>query len=163
MKSFAEATKTAEELKSMAEKQTNPREMRYYEHVLGLVELGEKNLRKAVDLFAKACERLLREALLDYDRHQAVFFDGLARALFESGDLEKAQREYKKITQLTTGRLIQGDIYAKSFYMLGKIAEEQGDKASAREHYGKFLDLWKDADPDRPEPADARKRLAGLT
>ena len=63
---------------------------------------------------------------------------------------------------MTAGRESFPDLYVKSFYMLGKIAEAQKDKRRAIEKYGKFLDLWKDADPGRPEVEDAKARLAVL-
>ena len=62
------------------------------------------------------------------DRH-ALFIDSLASAYYKSGDLKKALKEYEKITALAKGRLFFGDIYAKSFSMLGKICEQQGNKA----------------------------------
>ncbi|NIM58914.1 MAG: hypothetical protein GTO16_08235 [Candidatus Aminicenantes bacterium] len=46
--------------------------------------------------------------------------------------------------------------------MLGKIYQENGLTEKAIEHYEKFLNLWKDADPGIPEVEDAKKRLAGL-
>jgi hypothetical protein len=46
--------------------------------------------------------------------------------------------------------------------MLGKIAEQQGDKLRASQNYRKFLDLWKDADPGLPEVGDAKRRLTAL-
>jgi tetratricopeptide (TPR) repeat protein len=80
----------------------------------------------------------------------------------KAGDLTKAREQYERITALTSGRLSYGDVYARSFYHLGQIDEKLGDKAKARENYAKFLDLWKNADPGLPEPADAKKRLSAL-
>ena len=42
------------------------------------------------------------------------------------------------------------------------LYKQQGNTSKAIEHYEKFLDFWKDADPGIAEVADARSRLAGL-
>ena len=48
----------------------------------------------------------------------------------------------------------------KAIYGLAGAAEMDGDNATARQRYQDFLELWKDADPDRPEIATAKKFLA---
>jgi tetratricopeptide (TPR) repeat protein len=90
---------------------------------------------------------------------QALFLDQYARALREAGDPDKAREIYEKITLLTTGRRDDGDIYARAYYWLGKIAEEKGEGRVARGNYRKFLALWDSADPGLPEVEDARARL----
>ncbi|MFB0565701.1 MAG: tetratricopeptide repeat protein [Candidatus Aminicenantaceae bacterium] len=105
-----------------------------------MIELKRKNLSKAIESFKKAIA-------LDNHESRAIFIDPLAKAYYLSGDLDRAQEEYERITRLTMGRLGYGDIYAKSFYFLGNIYEQKGEKAKAIEHYQKFLSLWKDADP----------------
>jgi hypothetical protein len=75
----------------------------------------------------------------------------------------RARRPEGKIAGFSTGILYYGNIYARSLYMLGRMYEERGWNEKARDSFQKFLDLWKDADPDRPEVTDARKRLASLT
>jgi tetratricopeptide (TPR) repeat protein len=53
---------------------------------------------------------------------------------------------------------------ALSYRRLGELWENKGDKAKAAENYTKFIDLWKNADPElQPKVADAKARLAKLT
>jgi len=93
-------------------------------------------------------------------KFETLFLNPLAIAFYRLRDLDEAKKGFERIINLTMGRLSYGDIYAKSFYMLGKVFEQKGWKNKAKEHYDKFLDLWKDADPGIAEVA--RKRLAGL-
>ncbi|HKP28858.1 MAG TPA: hypothetical protein VJU15_05630, partial [Gemmatimonadales bacterium] len=52
----------------------------------------------------------------------------------------------------------------RAYRRLGELYESKGDTKKAIEWYGKFVDLWKDADPEmQPKVADVRKRIAELT
>jgi tetratricopeptide (TPR) repeat protein len=114
--------------------------------------------RPAVANLERAASMLPYQVNVETDWH-ALIIDLLAQAYLVAGDLTKARETYEKITVLTTGRMGWGASYAKSYYRLGLIAERQGDTARAREQFGKFLEIWKDADPGLPEVADAKKRL----
>jgi len=159
MKRVPEAEKAAEELRAVnARGMRQGIDIRIYDHLMGRIELAKKSYGKAIAYLKKAVDALPYGPL----ETDASYLDSLALAYFEAGDLAKAQTEYEHITVLTTGRWNYGDIYAKSFYRLGRILEQKGDKLKARENYQKFLELWKDADPGLPEVDDAKKRLAGL-
>ena len=160
MKSLDEAHQTANELGGLMNKGLNRNLVRLKYHLDGMIELEKNNYSRAAEFFKKAND-LLPCQYEDNDRH-GLFIEPQALAYYKSGDLDKAKEEYERITFLTTGRIYYDDIYARSFYMLGKIHEQQGDTAEAIKQYEKFLDLWKDADPGIVEVEDARKRLAGL-
>jgi tetratricopeptide (TPR) repeat protein len=159
-KMVTEAEKTAGELKVVCDLSVSKRIIRYHDHLQGLIELEKSSYPNALESLKKACSLLPFES--DFTDDHALFIYPLAQAYYRAEDLEKAEVEYEKITMLTTGRIGYGDLYAKSFYWLGKIAEERKDKQRAAENYGKFLDLWKDADPGQPEVEDAKARLAAL-
>jgi serine/threonine protein kinase/tetratricopeptide (TPR) repeat protein len=130
---------------------------RMYLTLAGAIAAKRGDARTAVSNLEQAVQRLPVQA--DSGDEHAVVMDLLAQAYSVAGDLEKARQTYEMITTLTTGRLSWGDIYARSYYRLGLIAEHQGDKSRARENFQKFLSIWKDADPIFPEIADAKKRL----
>ncbi|MCJ7589628.1 MAG: protein kinase [Candidatus Aminicenantes bacterium] len=161
MNSPGEARRAADELSALIRQGMNKNETIRVDHLLGSIELQTGNTGAAIELLTRAVRGLAHENSSVSDE-QALYFETLAGAYFKAGDLAKARKEYEKIAALTIGRHRFGDIYARSFYMLGKIAEQEGENTKAREYYRKFLDLWKDADPGLPEVADARKRLAEL-
>jgi tetratricopeptide (TPR) repeat protein len=47
----------------------------------------------------------------------------------------------------------------KAILGLARAAQAQNDTPTAKKRYEEFLTLWKTADPDRPEPAEARQFL----
>lgn len=160
MNRIEEAAKAAEELKRMIVEGINQKEMRYYNYLIGVVELKKMNFSNAIKHFKKALSLIPSQYAVNNEH--ALFIEGLASAYFKGEDMEKAQREYENIVSLTISRLYYGDVFAKSFYMLGKIYERKGWEGKAIEHFEKFLDLSKEADPVIAEVEDAKKRLVGL-
>ena len=162
LNSLEDAQNTADELKEITLKEMNEKFMRYYYYLMGRIAINNNNISMAIDYLEKGISLLPSQNSYMILSEQAFFIDPLAQAYYEAGEMDKARETYNRINRLTLGRLWWGDIYVKSFYMLGKIWEQKGDTAKATEHYEKYLDHWKDADPGIPEVADARKRLAGL-
>jgi len=157
MKSMSEAQRAADELKKLSGKGPNKKLIRDYHHLAGMTEFKKKNFAKAIKEFEKAMSLSSLQSSFS-----ALFINSLALAYYEAGDLEKAREEYERIVGLTYGRLYYGDIYAKSYYMLGKIYQEKGPNKKALEHYRTFIDLWRETEHDFPEIADAKKKIAAL-
>jgi len=155
MKSIDEAQKTADRLKEMTKQSMNKKLIRSYYYLMGMIELNKNNFSKAIEFFKKTLPLLSATS-----SYHLLLADSTGLAYYKAGDLENARQEYENVISLTSGRQGSGDLYAKSFYMLGKIYEQQKNRGKAIENYQKFLDLWKNADPGIAEVEDARKRLA---
>jgi tetratricopeptide (TPR) repeat protein len=57
-----------------------------------------------------------------------------------------------------------GFFLAGAYKRLGELWEAKGDRAKATKYYVKFVEMWKDADPDlQPKVAEVRKKLARLS
>jgi tetratricopeptide (TPR) repeat protein len=155
-----EAQKTADQLDALNRIGSNKNRVRSSYLLKGAMENKKGNYSSAIALISDAIALLPYEN--EFTNNHARYFRNLADAYQKSGDLEKAKEMYEKIALLTISRVQNGDVYVKSFYMLGKIYEEQGNTAKAIENYEKFLDLWKDADPGIAEVEDAKTKIAGL-
>ena len=88
--------------------------------------------------------------------------DGPARAYVKKGEIDAAIREYERITTFDPATPDRRLIHPLDRYELAKLYEKKGLKEKAIVQYEKFLSFWKNADRDRPEPKDARVRLAKL-
>ncbi len=158
MGSIENAIQEAEKLKTMIEEGANQNLMRNYYALMARIEIKRANYSRAIEYVNQALSLTFSSPLTK----PASFIDILALAYYKSENLEKARDEYERITTLTTGRLAYGPLYAKSFYMLGKIHEELNNKSQAIENYQKFLELWENADPGFLEVEDAKKQLVSL-
>jgi tetratricopeptide (TPR) repeat protein/predicted Ser/Thr protein kinase len=88
--------------------------------------------------------------------------DTFARAYYENGQLDKAIAEYERKVNFDPQSDDRRLVHPKYRYLLAKLYEEKGEAAKAKASYEKFLELWKDADPDLPEVADAKERLSAI-
>jgi tetratricopeptide (TPR) repeat protein len=123
--------------------------------------MAEGSIEEAIANLEKA-PPLGRPPLIQFMLPYNVPFikDVLARAYAQKGKLDKAIAEYERLITFdpkSEGRCLIHPLY---HYRLAKLYEEKGLKAKAVEQYERFLDLWKDADPGRPEVDDARLRTS---
>jgi tetratricopeptide (TPR) repeat protein len=51
-----------------------------------------------------------------------------------------------------------------AYFRLGELYEARGDRTRAVDYYGRFTELWREADPEfQPKVKDIRRRIAELS
>ncbi|MGH7653043.1 MAG: hypothetical protein ACREN6_00100, partial [Gemmatimonadaceae bacterium] len=123
--------------------------------VRSTVAIADNHPKDALPLLATAYKG-------DIDRGQT----GPLRA--EAFDLtnqpDSAIAEFELYVHTPDGVMVsRPSFYAGSFKRLGELYEAKGNAAKAMENYQKFVDLWKNADPElQPAVKQARTRLDEL-
>jgi len=117
----------------------------------GEIDLAQKRFEDAVGSFETAAS--LRSSMLG---------DSLALVYLRSGNLDKSIEKYQEFLDTDVLGYEGQELWILAHYHLGKLYEHKGESDEAVKYYERFLEIWKDADPDLPELIDARKRLAPL-
>ncbi len=81
--------------------------------------------------------------------------DCLADAYYEIGWWDQAVDEYRRVLGMNPN-------YPRAHYRLALTLQARGEKSAAREEFKRFLELWREADPDAPLLLSAKRRLQML-
>ena len=142
---------------------TRPDEVRnrWGPYLQGYVALGERKSQDAIAAFRQAVER---SSLCN-----ACGYWEMGLAYEQAGQPDSALAAYERVAA-DAGVVAEVNGYLRwslgpSLRRLGELHEGRGDRAEARDSYGRFVDLWKEADPElQPFVAQARtarNRLGG--
>ena len=93
-------------------------------------------------------------------RNSHPFRDGAARVSLVRGDIDGAIDVYRRLLALDLSQKWTAIVEPRLVLQLARVLNKKGDRTAARQEYQRFLDLWKRADPELPELAEARAALA---
>ncbi len=143
------AEKFAYKLKKISEtnffkKQT----LRLLFHLQGLIEKEKGRYEQAKQLFMKGLEISSYEwgSSDIFVANRALFYYSLGQTYFLTNEFDGSEKWFKKIGDLSLSRYYFGNLYAKSFYYLGKIYRKKGWIGKAIENYEKFVSMWETGD-----------------
>jgi serine/threonine protein kinase/tetratricopeptide (TPR) repeat protein len=98
----------------------------------------------------------------EFFEHNSPSRDWRARIHKARGDATGAITEYRRLLAPSADHIFIGVLEPRYVLELARLLDQAGDHEAALDEYKRFLELWKNADPDLPELAEARTRLAQL-
>jgi serine/threonine protein kinase/tetratricopeptide (TPR) repeat protein len=150
----AESARELAQVAAVADRVPSPRDQRRVHWMKGLIALDARDIDTAVRELTRAESMLPPNPL---DRGIPVWF-ALGSAYLAAGRDSEAAAQFQRIVESISRTDVPFE-YVRSLYLLGHIADRQGDREKARAFYGRFLEYWADGDIDRDRVAEARKKL----
>ena len=89
--------------------------------------------------------------------------DGLARVAIARGDLDGAITIYRSLLRYGPHSKWVAPYEPLYVLQIARLLEKKGDRKAALDEYQRFLNLWKNADADLPELAEAKRAVARLS
>ncbi len=83
-----------------------------------------------------------------------------AEAHRAAGESSQAMRWYRSVAESTTERLVWPIPFVRSFYRLGRLHENAGDREQAIAFYRRYLSYWSDGELDRADVEVAERKVA---
>jgi tetratricopeptide (TPR) repeat protein len=146
---------------------TSPLEVWWTHALEGEVALAEREFEKAARAFASGEPArkmfLVLQGIyesLSFYANNLVLRDGRARAAAAQGRTAEAITLYRALLTPGPEQKWTAMLDPRHVIALARLLDKAGERDAARAEYQRFLEHWKDADPDLPELAEARARLA---
>ncbi len=162
---FAEAGRLDEARRLMAEyEKTVPERYRIADperySARAAIALAERRPRDAIE----AAQTRYRLGEQGFCGHCPLY--ELARAFDAAGMTDSARVVLERaVSSYASGRALTVEPFElpAAYQRLGELYEAAGDREKAVEYYDRFVELWRDADPElQPRVRDVRQRIARL-
>jgi len=144
---FDQAESEVLTIKGLIEKKKAEELKAYYYHLLGKLSLSK-------GLYQQALENLNKAANIK-SLERTFYVNALGEAYFKIGELNKAVEKSEAVLEINPN-------YAQTHFLFGLVYEKKGRKEKARQHFQKFMEIWKDAEEYLPQFVEAKKRLEEL-
>ena len=156
----AGAEAAAAESRALAATGKTARLEREHEFLRGLIDLAAGRTGDAAGHLEKVRSLVFRRDRLD--GRNVRYALALAEARDRAGDAAGAAEVLRPYAAAPGNTLRAGGDFGRALLALARLDEKLGRTGAARAGYRAFLELWKDAEPGRPELEEARSRLSSL-
>ena len=154
----AGAEAAAAESQALAATGKTARLAREHEFLRGLIDLAGGRTGEAVGRLEKVGSLVFRRDRLD--GRNVLYSLALAEARDRAGDAAGAAGVLRPYIAAPGNTLRAGGSYGRALLALARLDAKLGRTDAAGAGYRAFLELWKDAEPGRPEIEEARNRLS---
>jgi tetratricopeptide (TPR) repeat protein len=149
------AADTAQRLQALEAATGMAKLRRHFFHLSAAMALHRGDPRRAAASMELAIPLLDWTPDVRFFGSPSLYLPLLGESYRAAGRIDKAVGALTRLRDSAASRLNTSDSYALALLNLGRCARQRGQEQSARRHFNQLLELWRQADPDRPELKEA--------